>query len=104
MASRTCRVSGISPPQLHSSGPTSTRVSRHLIERFTRLDADTLSYEFTVEDPNTWTRPWTAQMPMVRSEQPMYEYACHEGNYGLTGILAGARAKEKAAEETRKQD
>jgi hypothetical protein len=81
-----------------------TTSSLHLIERFTRVDGDTLSYEFTVEDPNTWTRPWTAQMPMARSAEPMYEYACHEGNYGLTGILAGARAKEKAVEETRKQD
>jgi hypothetical protein len=74
----------------------------HLIERFRRIDADTLSYEFTVDDPNTWTRPWTAEMPMAKSDQPMYEYACHEGNYGLTGILAGARAKEQAAAETHK--
>jgi len=77
-----------------------TTAGLHLTERFRRVDADTLSYEFTVEDPNTWTRPWTAEMPMARSEQPMYEYACHEGNYGLTGILAGARAKEQAAAET----
>jgi hypothetical protein len=67
----------------------------HLTERFTRVDADTLLYEFTVDDPTTWTRPWTAQIPMVRTELPMYEYACHEGNYGMTGILAGARALEK---------
>jgi hypothetical protein len=79
-----------------------TTASLHLIERFKRVDADTLSYEFTVEDPNTWTRSWTAEMPMSKSDQPMYEYACHEGNYGLTGILAGARAREAAAENTRK--
>lgn len=83
-----------------NNGRTTARL--HLTERFTRVDADTLVYEFTVEDPNVWTRPWTAQMTMARSEQPMYEYACHEGNYGLTGILAGARAKEKATEEAAK--
>jgi hypothetical protein len=70
----------------------------HLIERFTRVDADTLSYEFTVDDPTVWTRPWTAEITMTRSEQRMYEYACHEGNYALPGILGGARAKEKSAE------
>ena len=73
--------------------------STHLIERFTRSDANTLLYEFTVTDPTTWTRPWTAVVPMARSEDPIYEYACHEGNHALAGILAGARADEKAAEE-----
>ena len=71
-----------------------TTASFHLIERFTRVDADTLNYEFTVTDPAVWTRPWTAQIPMAKNSEPMYEYACHEGNYGLTSILAGARAKE----------
>ena len=69
----------------------------HLIERFTRTGADTLLYEFTVEDPSSWTRRWTAQVPMRRSQEALYEYACHEGNSGMTGILAGARALEKAA-------
>jgi hypothetical protein len=69
----------------------------HLVERFTRTDADTLLYEFTVDDQNVWTRPWTAIVPMRSSDQPIYEYACHEGNYAMTGILAGARAAEKAA-------
>ena len=73
----------------------------HLVERFRRMDADTLMYEFTVEDPTTWTRPWTAQVPMQRSEDSIYEYACHEGNYSVNNILAGARAKE-AAEEASK--
>ena len=68
-----------------------------LVERFTRIDAETLLYEFTVEDRSTWTRPWTAAVPMVRNDGQMYEYACHEGNYGMVGILAGARADEKAA-------
>jgi hypothetical protein len=71
----------------------------HLIERFTRTDPDTLVYEFTVEDPATWTRPWTAAIPMTRTAGPIYEFACHEGNYALPGILAGARADERAAEE-----
>jgi hypothetical protein len=77
--------------------------STHLIERFTRTDADTLLYEFTVEDPTTWTKPWTAAIPMSKSEDPIYEFACHEGNYGLAGVLAGARADEKAAEEAAKK-
>jgi hypothetical protein len=72
----------------------------HLVERFTRSDANTLLYEFTVEDPTMWTRPWTAVVPTRKSEDPIYEYACHEGNYAMASILAGARAAEKAAEET----
>jgi hypothetical protein len=72
--------------------------SLHLVERFTRLDADTLEYRFTVEDPTTWTRPWTVAFPMTRTDGPMYEYACHEGNYGLRDILSGARWEDKAAE------
>ena len=67
----------------------------HLVERLTRVDADTLLYEFTVEDPKTWTRPWTVAVPMRRVDAPMYEYACHEGNYALRNILSGARAQEK---------
>jgi hypothetical protein len=72
----------------------------HLIERFTRIDADTLEYRFTVEDETTWTRMWTVAFPMTRSDGPMYEYACHEGNYGLRDILSGARWEERAADET----
>jgi hypothetical protein len=66
----------------------------HLIERLTRVDAETLLYEFTVTDPTTWTRPWTAAIPMRRAEGPMYEYACHEDNYGMRGMLRGAGAPE----------
>jgi len=69
----------------------------HLVERFTRVDADTLLYEFTVDDPSTWTKPWTAQVPMRRSQEQIYEYACHEGNYALPNMLRGARAEEKTA-------
>ena len=67
----------------------------HLVERLTRVDADTLLYEFTVDDANTWTRPWTAAVPMKRVDTPIYEYACHEGNYAMRNILSGARAQEK---------
>src|SRR5204863_7773448 len=67
----------------------------HLTERFRRMNADTLVYEYTVDDPTIWTKPWTVSMTLDRSDQPMYEYACHEGNYGMRGILAGARADEK---------
>ena len=70
----------------------------HLVERFTRADADTLLYEFTVEDSATWVEPWTAAVSMAKLDVPMFEYACHEGNYGMTGILTGARADDKASE------
>ena len=69
-----------------------------LTERFTRVSADTLMYEATVDNPTVWTSPWTYEIPMKWNEQPLYEYACHEGNYGLYNILAGARAEEAAAE------
>jgi hypothetical protein len=70
-----------------------------LVERFTRMDNDTLKYEFTVSDPHSYTRPWSAMVPMVRMAEPLFEYACHEGNYSLTNILAGARTQEKARAE-----
>jgi len=66
-----------------------------LTERFKRVDADNLLYTFTVDDPTTWTKPWTAEVPMVKAEGQIYEYACHEGNYGMMGILNGARAVEQ---------
>ena len=68
-----------------------------LVERFTRVDPDTIRYEVTVDDPATWISTWTAAFPMTRSEQPMFEYACHEGNYGLQNILINARVAERAA-------
>jgi len=70
-----------------------------LVERFTRIDVDTLLYEFTVDDPATFTSPFTAAIPMRRTDGPLFEYACHEGNYGMTNLLAGARALEAQAEE-----
>jgi hypothetical protein len=69
----------------------------HLVERFTRLDADTLEYQFTAEDPSTWTRPFTGMFPMKKTAGPIYEYACHEGNErSMVGMLRGARVEERA--------
>jgi len=74
----------------------------HLVERFTRVDKDTLRYEFTVDDPATWTKKWSASIPMMRSNELMFEYACHEANYGLEGVLKGARYQEREAAKTPK--
>ena len=68
----------------------------HLVERFTRTGADTIQYRFTIDDPTAFTRPWTGEIAMSRAAGPIYEYACHEGNYSLATMLAGARAEEKA--------
>jgi hypothetical protein len=68
-----------------------------VIERFTRVAPDMITYEFTVSDPVAFAKPWTAAFPLMKSDSPMFEYACHEGNYGLPNILSGARAQEKAA-------
>ena len=65
-----------------------------LIERFKRADSDTLIYEFTITDPTVWAKPWTASIPMARSDSRIYEYACHEGNYDMMNILSGTRAVE----------
>ena len=72
-------------------GATSTM---RITERFTRIDENTLDYDFTVEDPQTWDVSWSAKLPMRRTDTPLYEYACHEGNHGLVGILAGWRRYE----------
>jgi hypothetical protein len=70
-----------------------------LIERFTRVDENSIRYQFTVDDPSTWTRPWSAEVPWAKTVGPIFEHACHEGNYGLGNILAGARVEEKRAAE-----
>ena len=74
-----------------------------LVERFSLVDSATLGYEFTVEDPTTWEKPWTVQFTMKKTDASLYEYACHEGNYGMTNLLAGARIQEKVSdgEDTR---
>ena len=70
-----------------------------LVEKFTRVDADTLIYEFTVNDPATWTAPWTGRVPLEKLDGEIYEYACHEGNLGLEGIMKGSRADEINAQK-----
>jgi hypothetical protein len=73
-----------------------------LIERFRRADEDTLIYQFTVDDPATWEKTWTAEIPAVKSRGTLFEYACHEGNYGMAGVLSGARAAERAQAKDQK--
>ena len=74
-----------------------------ITERFTRVDVDTINYEFTVQDPTTWTRPWTASIPWTKIDpaEQLYEYACHEDNYDIVHLLAGARTREKNGETGR---
>jgi hypothetical protein len=69
----------------------------HVVERFTRIDAGTILYRATIEDPAAFSRPWTIEYPFLATPGPIYEYACHEGNYSLTDILGGARKKEAEA-------
>jgi hypothetical protein len=66
----------------------------HVVERFTRADPNSILYEFTVEDPTTWATPWKGEMLLMKTEGPIFEYACHEGNYGMANTLRGARAAE----------
>jgi hypothetical protein len=68
----------------------------HVIERFTRVAGDTIRYEFTIDDPTAYTRPWSAVLPLRKTDNRIYEFACHEGNYAVVGILRGARAAERA--------
>ena len=77
-------------------GRNGSTASMKLVERFTRVADDTLLYEFTVTDPATWTKPWTVQLPMTRTSEQIFEYACHEGNYSMPGMMKGARAMEEA--------
>ena len=73
----------------------------HVVERFTRTGADALHYAYTVTGADTYVRPWTAALTMKRLDTDLYEFACHEGNYGLVGILASARAEEREAAAAR---
>ena len=81
-------------------GARGTSDQLHLIERFTRLDDGNLLYTFTVDDPGVWTEPWTGEYVWKATEEKVYEYACHEGNYAMEGILKGARLLEAEALET----
>jgi hypothetical protein len=87
----------INPQQLAESSIPITADGR-IIERFSRTAEDEILYQFTVEDPNIYSQAWTAELSYYPQEEPMYEYACHEGNYALPGILAGARRQEVAEE------
>jgi hypothetical protein len=75
----------------------------HLVELFTRIDPNTILYRFTVDDPTAFTKPWSGEVTMTKTPGPIYEYACHEGNYGMTNILSGARADERTAAEGAKE-
>jgi hypothetical protein len=74
-----------------------------VIERFTRVDARTLDYQYTVTDPTSYSRPWTASMPLRAIDENLYEYACHEGNYGMLDVLRGARFRDKQKDEAGKR-
>jgi hypothetical protein len=69
----------------------------HVIERFSLLDANTLLYRFEIDDPTAFTKPWKGELTMSRSPGPIYEYACHEGNYSMSNMLSGHRASEREA-------
>jgi hypothetical protein len=69
-----------------------------VVERFTRVAQDTINYEITIDDPTTWSRPWTAMLPLKQKPEQIYEFACHEGNYSMEGALRGARSDDKKAE------
>ena len=91
----------------HKTNARGSRENLHLVERFTRVDANTLNYELTVSDPTTWTAPWTLAYDWTKlsdRENPIYEPTCHMGNYGLVGILSGRRAQEAAFAEGRGTD
>ena len=75
----------------------------HVVERFTRVDADTIRYVFTVDDPKSWAKPWSAEIPIAKAEGLLFEYACHGGNHDLSNILGIARNVEAAATEGAKK-
>ena len=85
--------------KIHFNGSSETM---HVVERFARVDDDTIRYEFTVEDPAAWSRPWSAEFPLMKREGPLYEYACHEGNYDIRHILEAARHLAKTAAKVSK--
>ena len=74
-----------------------------MTERFTRVGADTLNYEVTIDDPSTYTKPWTVMIPLSAKSEQIFEYACHEGNEGMFGTLSGHRANEREAAQAAKK-
>jgi hypothetical protein len=89
-------------PSLDAFHTRSADSKLHVVERFTLVEADTLQYQFTVEDSTTWMRPWSGEYLMVRTPGPLYEYACSEGNYGLPNILGNERKRERVEAEKKK--
>ena len=93
------RTTNVNPDQVaayaYLFGPGSENMT--ITERFTRADEHTINYEFTVEDPDTFSGAWGGEVPFSRLDAQLYEYACHEGNYALSNVLSGARAQERAA-------
>jgi hypothetical protein len=77
--------------------------SLKVTERLSRIDADTLLYKFTIDDPKTFTQPWSGEVPFEQLDELIYEYACHEGNYALSNVLSGERAQEKARDAAAKK-
>jgi len=84
-----------------SGFPQNASENMRMTERFTRVDPDTIRYQFTVDDPSTWSKPWTAELLFKKTIGPIFEHACHEGNYGLGNTLSGARAEEKRKAATK---
>ena len=82
------------PDGLSSQATSGLGPNLHLIERLTRIDPDTLLYEYTVNDPTIWTKPWTAVIPMKQTSEQIYEYGCHEENFAIRNVLRGARSEE----------
>ena len=74
-----------------------------VIERFTRADADTILYKFTIDDPTTFTKQWSGEVPFERTDEPIYEYACHEGNYALSNVLSGERNREERSKTQQRE-
>ena len=89
-------------PMVEGGGGKRPDTKMRVIERFTRTGPDILLYQFTIDDPGTYTKPWSGEIPMRMAKDPVYEYACHEGNYAMVDILVGARSEEKEAAETAK--
>ncbi len=79
-----------------------SRENLHVVERFTRVDENTIRYEFTVDDPTTWTKPWSGELPLAKDKGPIYEFACHEANYGMVNNLKGARSIENNEKKEQK--
>jgi hypothetical protein len=82
------------PPSLNFLGSTEGMT---LVERFTKTGPNTMKYEYTVTDPNTWTRPWSIEVPLPRVDPPIYEFACHEQNYGLMNVVKGTQIRDAEA-------